>query len=411
MRAYAHLKSGILALLSLMLVLTIILFPKQAYESSLKGLTIWWEVVFPALLPFFITAELLIGFGVVRFIGVLLEPIMRYVFRVPGAGGFALSMGLASGYPMGARLTVQLRQQNLLSRSEGERLVSITSTSGPLFMFGAVAVGFFKDATLGILIATSHYLSAFMVGILMRFHDTKERLSHHVSNPSQKSLLFRALQAMHRARIEDGRALGQLMGDAVISSVQTLLMIGGFIILFSVITNSLSLIGIVHILSLIFSMILFLTGIDTALSKALILGLFEMTLGTQEAGANNTHIPLVHKVAIASAIISWSGLSVHAQVVSLISKTDIRYLPYLFSRICHAIMACITTYVLWSPFQAILMYYELPVMLVEVGQIQPFPFILDRFVIFIAAAICSALLLLLGLFLLGKAKQEFDTPM
>ena len=33
----------------------------------------WWEVVFPSLLPFFILSELLIGFGVVKFVGLLLE--------------------------------------------------------------------------------------------------------------------------------------------------------------------------------------------------------------------------------------------------------------------------------------------------------------------------------------------------
>ena len=38
--------------------------------------------------------------GVVHFLGVLLEPLMRPLFNVPGVGAFALSMGLAAGYPM-----------------------------------------------------------------------------------------------------------------------------------------------------------------------------------------------------------------------------------------------------------------------------------------------------------------------
>ena len=105
------------------LVISIILFPQEAFEASLQGLNIWWEVVFPANLPFFIAAELLIGFGVVHFLGVLLEPIMKPFFRVPGTGGFVMAMGLSSGYPMGAKLTVRLREQGLITRSEGERLV------------------------------------------------------------------------------------------------------------------------------------------------------------------------------------------------------------------------------------------------------------------------------------------------
>lgn len=92
---------------------------------------------------FFILSELLISFGIVRFVGVLLEPFMRPIFRVPGVGGFVLAMGMASGFPSGAKLTTRLRQEGQLTRIEAERLVSFTNSSNPLFIFGAVAVGFF----------------------------------------------------------------------------------------------------------------------------------------------------------------------------------------------------------------------------------------------------------------------------
>ena len=76
----------------------------------------WWEIVFPSLLPFFIVSEMLIGFGVVRFIGVMLEPLMRPLFRVPGVGGFVWAMGMASGFPAGAKLTARLRQEEQISK-------------------------------------------------------------------------------------------------------------------------------------------------------------------------------------------------------------------------------------------------------------------------------------------------------
>ena len=93
------------------------------------------------LLPFFVFSHVLIGLGVVHFLGVLLEPIMRPLFNVPGTGSFVLAMGLASGFPLGAVLTNKLRQDRLCSKVEAERLLSFTNTADPLFMFGAVAVG------------------------------------------------------------------------------------------------------------------------------------------------------------------------------------------------------------------------------------------------------------------------------
>ena len=59
-----------------LVVVSIILFPDKAFQSSLEGLTIWWKLVFPALMPFLIMTELLIGFGVIQGTGVLLEPLM-----------------------------------------------------------------------------------------------------------------------------------------------------------------------------------------------------------------------------------------------------------------------------------------------------------------------------------------------
>ncbi|GGK15479.1 sporulation integral membrane protein YlbJ [Caldalkalibacillus thermarum] len=365
MHRAAYVKTGCMALFSLVLVVSIISFPQHSFEASLRGLTIWWEVVFPALLPFFITSELLMGFGVVHFLGVLLEPCMRPLFRVPGVGGFVFSMGIASGYPMGAKLTVHLREHELITRSEGERLVSLTSTSGPLFMVGAVAVGFFHDVRLGMIIALAHYLSAICVGLIMRFHDcheprptTEKPRSYFPYN--NHNILYRALQAMHRARVKDGRTIGKLMGDAVTSSIQTLLLIGGFIIMFSVIINLLHILGINKVLAFFFTLFLFPLGVEPALIHALMAGLFEITLGAQMASEAGEAVPLVHKVAIASAIIAWSGLSVHAQVASMLAKTDIRYSPYLFARLIHAILACAWTYILWKPLLPLLSHVSLP---------------------------------------------------
>lgn len=403
MSTFSYIKTGFLALFSLCLVLSIVSFPKQAYESSVRGLTIWWDVVFPALLPFFITAELLIGFGVVHFLGVLLEPLMRPLFRVPGVGGFVMSMGIASGYPMGAKLTVRLREQGIITRSEGERLVSITSTSGPLFMFGAVAVGFFHDVTLGIIIAAAHYIAAFQVGLIMRFHAVKGDPTPH-TRLNRRSLFYRALQAMHRARIKDGRTFGTLMGEAVMSSVQTLLMIGGFIIIFSVIINIMNLIGVSTLLALLISIILIPFGVSTEFSLPLIAGFFEITLGAQMTSGAGESLPLVHKVAIAGAIIAWSGLSVHAQVASMLAKTDIRYTPYVFARLIHAFLAAIWTFILWNPMQRFITPLSTPAFLSYMKR--DWSVVWSGFTYFSYSLILLASVLLLISLVLNWAKQR-----
>jgi sporulation integral membrane protein YlbJ len=330
------------------LVVSLVTFPEEAFKASVKGLKIWWEVVFPASLPFFIASEILMGFGVVHFLGVLLEPIMRPLFRVPGTGAFVLAMGLSSGFPIGAKLTARLREQNLVSRIEGERLVSFTNNSNPLFLSGAVAVGFFHDVTLSIILMVTHYSSSLIVGFLMRFYGANSEMSP----PEEKvslHLLLRAFQRMHRARLEDGRPLGKLMGDAVTSSVNTLLLIGGFIIMFSVVINILTIINVTDFLSTAVAMILLPLGVPSTLFPALVSGFFEITIGAQIASASSAD--LSWKIIVTSGFLAFSGLSVHSQVASILSATDIRYKPFLWAKLMQGVIAALLTLVLWEPFQ------------------------------------------------------------
>ncbi|WP_369404742.1 nucleoside recognition domain-containing protein [Piscibacillus salipiscarius] len=149
---------------TIFLAFAVITFPDESLEASIRGLNLWFEIVFPSLLPFFIIAELLLAFGVVKVIGMVLEPLMRPLFNIPGSGGVVLGMGLASGYPSGAKITARLRQEDVLTKTEAERLVSFTNASNPLFIFGAISIGFFHDPKTGLLLAASHYVGAILVG-------------------------------------------------------------------------------------------------------------------------------------------------------------------------------------------------------------------------------------------------------
>ena len=139
----SKMKTAVLAGSVTVMAVSMIIFPQESLDASIRGLNMWWEIVFPSLLPFFIVSELLIGFGVVKFIGVLLEPLMRPLFRVPGVGGFVLAMSMASGTPSGAKLTATLRQDGQLTKLEAERLVSFTNSSNPISSLERLPSDFF----------------------------------------------------------------------------------------------------------------------------------------------------------------------------------------------------------------------------------------------------------------------------
>ncbi|HHX87954.1 MAG TPA: sporulation integral membrane protein YlbJ, partial [Firmicutes bacterium] len=338
-----------------------VVFPKDAFEAAVSGLDIWWNIVFPALLPFFVISQVLIGLGVVHMMGIFLEPVMRPLFNVPGTGSFVMAMGLASGFPIGAILTAELRSRSLCSRVEAERLVSFTNTADPLFMFGAVAVGMLHYPRAGLIITASHYLSSIALGLIMRFYRRNEASSGEPF-PCRGRIVQRACTALLQAREKDGRPLGQLMGDAIRESVNTLLLIGGFIILFSVIIRILGVMGAIGVLSDYLTVYVEALGLNPDLTPALLSGFFEIDLGCQYT-ALLTQVPITEKIIACGVIIAWSGLSVHAQVASINTGTDIRIFPFIIARVIHAILAGTCSALLLGPGQRWLGNFTIPVIL------------------------------------------------
>jgi sporulation integral membrane protein YlbJ len=290
---------------------------------------------------------------------------MRPLFKVPGVGGFVWAMGMASGYPAGAKLTARLRQEGQLTKTEAERLVSFTNCSNPLFIFGAVSVGFFNNAKLGVILALAHYLGNITVGLLMRFYGRNSKRPSQEEKKARPSLRA-ALSALHRTRINDNRPIGKLLGDAVMSSIQTLLMIGGFIILFSVINKLLFHLGITAILAKGIEVVLALFHLPVELSIPFISGLFEITLGSQMT-SQVQEATLMHQVVITSFILAFSGFSVQAQVASILAQTDINFKPFFFARIIHGFTASFYAFILWNPIYERFYNTEQPSNAIPVG--------------------------------------------
>lgn len=326
------------------LLVAMVCNPGAVFEGASTGLKAWWTIVFPSLLPFFITSELLMSFGVVRSMGILLEPIMRPVFNVPGAGSFVLAIGYVSGYPIGAMVTARLRSEHLCTRIEAERLISFTNNSSPLFMLVAIPVGMFNNPQLGMIIAGSHYLASLTLGLLMRFHGRND--GEKIVSSSGGNILRRAVIELLNTLKQENRPLSHILRDAVKNSVHNLLIIGGFIILFAVIIRLLIDAGVIAMGSLVLGKILIPLGFAPEILPSLTSGLVEITIGAKMASESTA--TLLQQLMAIAAILGWSGLSVHAQVAGMITGTDIRMLPFIISRIIHACLAVVYTCFLYN---------------------------------------------------------------
>ena len=336
----------LLAAMFCILVIYIVVFPNESFVAAHDGLLLWFNVVLPALLPFFICVEILIGLGVVSFLGSCFRGVMRPIFNIPGEGAFAFFMSIASGYPVGAKITASLLEGNVCTRVEAQRMLSLCSTSGPLFMIGAVATGILNNPKLGLLLVASHYLSAISAGLLMRFWRGKKVNNKMAINVISSQRALNPLKEMLEYRKKDGRPFGMLMGDAVKNGMNLILMIGGFIILFSVITAVLKTSGILILLSKFICTLLPFLKLNPQAVASLLIGLLEVTNGIKECAL--VDMSLISKLMLVSFMIGFGGLSINAQVLSVIAGTKLKFGIYFVMKVFQGAAASMYTYFLFG---------------------------------------------------------------
>ena len=278
-----------------------VVFPSIALCSARKGISLWLSNVLPALLPFFICANFLQDIGVIR------------IFR---SGVFPFVMSVLSGYPMGAKIVGDLRRDGEISQREAMRLMSFCSTSGPAFMVGAVGAGMLGSGMLGGIIAAAHYAGAFLNGLLYT------RLLGRDDAPAGPL----------SCGVSEAKGLQESFTDAILLSFRSLGIVLAYIVLFMFVTDFLHMCGG-------FSMI------ESMQLRVLAKGFFEMTVGCG-AAAEGVDAAESVKCVMCAAIMSWGGLSVLGQTMSMLSGTGIPAGYLVISKITHSLFAAAAAFLI-----------------------------------------------------------------
>lgn len=296
----------------------LVLFSNTNIKAAKDGLTLWATAVVPSLFPFLFLTEILSKTNFVSNLGKLLNKFMRPLFNIPGEGAFAFLMGLISGYPVGAKIVTDFRNKGICTKDEANRMLAFTNNSGPLFIIGTVGVGLFGNKTIGILLFFTHFFACITVGIILKFfskNEKSEKQNKGLKNDNSNSS----------------------------NAINTILMIGGYIVIFSVLLSILDRLHILEILSSFIKPILSIFNIDIKYAVPIISGIIELTNGVSNISsiaAKNISINII----ICSFLLGFGGISILMQVYSIISKSDLSIKPYIIGKLMQAVFASIYTY-------------------------------------------------------------------
>lgn len=313
----------------IMIILLFVMFEILSSSTSIMNailfsFDIWKNSIFPSLFPFFVLSEFLINYGFVEFVSELFKPFMNKFFKMRGVCAFAFIMSLLSGFPSNSKYVRELYLNGLIDEFEGTKLLTFTHFSNPLFILGTVSVLFLNNKNVGFLILFCHYFGNFFVGFLFRNCYSKCDDNSSIS-------LKEAIINMHNRRISSNKSFGEIMSCSLLNGINTLFLIFGVITMFLVIT----------------------TIIDNNINvskyfQGIVNGFFEMTQGLKYVSLLD--ISLKIKGTLSVLFISFGGVSVHIQLISILSDTKIKYLPFFVSRIIHACISSLLFYLLFGCF-------------------------------------------------------------
>ncbi|KAA8784581.1 sporulation integral membrane protein YlbJ [Paenibacillus sp. 4624] len=347
-----------------MLVVAIVASPKEAFDASIQGLDIWWKIVFPALLPFLMLSQMLTAFGFTHALGVLLEPMMRRLFKLPGHAGFALAVGMCGGFPAAADAVSRLVKDQQMTARQAVIIAAAAHFANPMMILLVVGGAFLHNPAAGYFLLIIHWISGWIAAaVAIRFipaslkknlvpdpissnkavhslspaqnqAETEMKQLHPLAQNSQKLRIgSRMLLAAREAHSRDARGFGKLLGDTVSQAVQILMLTGGYIIVFAVFIRLLS---------------LYLTpGISAAVWPSVL----ELHLGTYHI--SKTAIAPALLMAFLAGALGWGGVCSHLQVSSMLRTAMPGLQSMLFFvivRLGHGLAAFGLTLWLWEPF-------------------------------------------------------------
>ena len=144
-------------------------------------------------------------------------------------------------------------------------------------------------------------------------------------------------------------SLGSIMQDSIMSSINTVIMIGGFVMLFSVIISILNNTSIFKFLSFVISPILSILHLPASFGTGILSGIVELTNGVSII----SKIPfkaLSVNIIICAFLLGFGGISILLQVLSITSSSDISIKPYIIAKLLQGLLAAFYTYLFIQNF-------------------------------------------------------------
>ncbi len=311
--AKSHLRRGFLYLVVFLVLFLMLLFPQTAARGAKNGLILWSQTLLPILLPFLILSALLITLHLTRPFELLLGPVFTRIFPISPKACYPLLLGLLCGMPLGAKTTAQLFALGQVSERDAMFLLGFSNQASMMFLVSYVAAKELNVPHCALLVLLVLYSSALLstaLFILPKQYKRTPGQEAAAAKPNGEPSFFTALDA------------------CIPESFATITRVGGYVILFSMLSAFLTTLPLPEAVS------------------AVSCGFLEITGGIQQI--LKTGLSAIQKTALTLGVTAFGGLSGLMQTKSVTQGTGLSIRYYAFVKLMQGIFAYLLTVLILS---------------------------------------------------------------
>ncbi|MFQ8599813.1 MAG: hypothetical protein ACLSAP_03970 [Oscillospiraceae bacterium] len=318
-----RLKVLLVTVATVLLGICMLAYPGTVAESVKTSLGLCAGVLVPSLFCFMVLATFCTEIFVLDYLSRPFSWFARRVLKLPPCAAGVLLVSMVGGFPVGARSITSLAAQGRLSHSQANRMLCFCTNAGPAFLIGVVGATLFGNARTGALLfaaqVSSSLLLAVLCGLCARRQETAETAG--------------------KARLP----LTSAFVKSVTDSTTAMLFICAFVVVFGAVLALLKATGAVGALA---EMLYRLFGVPYETTQAVLHAVLEVSGGCVSLSglSGKTAVLLV------AFFISFSGICVQCQILSVINSQKLGAGRFFCFRIVHGLLTAGVMSILLSMF-------------------------------------------------------------
>lgn len=284
-----------------------------------RALTVCGSVLIPSLFPFMVLAALLPSTAAGQLAAYPFGMVARALYRASPRLAPALLMSWIGGYPAGARTVAELVDSGQITPGEAEHALCFCVNSGPAFMVSVVGAGVFGSPWLGMRLFLCQLAAGVVTAWLMP--GSRNRTGFDAA-PKQVCKPF-----------------SQALVTATVSAASAMISICAFVLLMGGLTARLESVGALEWLA---AAVEGVTGgrLPRDAAVTLVSGIMEICIGCDLAAG----LPPNRAMLVLPFLLSFSGISVICQVMSMVGGRGIPVKRFLLSRPVHGLITQLIAY-------------------------------------------------------------------